>query len=128
MEISSKIKSYVILLTNIGWFHFLLLTPFFKTFSYECQIYVAEVLIIHFCNYYHQRLSSPCEYQSGIELGGVNLIQIWLQILIWVVLQIQLWSNLCLTWSHCGEGQLQSWIHIHLLPLESKLGVASSVV
>ena len=37
---------------------------FFWTFSHVCQKYVAEVLIIHFCNYYHQRFLSPYEYQS----------------------------------------------------------------
>ena len=36
----------------IGQFHFLLWTPFFFiNFSHVCQIYVAEVLIIHFYRY-----------------------------------------------------------------------------
>ena len=45
---------------------------FFVTFSCVCQIYVAEVLIIHFCNYYHLRFLSPYEYQSEVN-GGSTL-------------------------------------------------------
>ena len=37
------------LLTIIGQLHFLLFPPFFfSTFSHVCQIYLAEILIIHF--------------------------------------------------------------------------------
>ena len=39
---------YVLLLNISGQFNFLLWKLFFFTFSHICQIYVAEVLIIHF--------------------------------------------------------------------------------
>ena len=58
----------------------------FLAFSCICQIYVAEVLIIHFYNYYHLRFLSPYEYQSEVKFLRGQL-QIWIQlhIHIWVV-------------------------------------------
>ena len=43
---------------------------FFSTFSHVCLIYVAGVLIIHFCRYCHLRFLSPYEYQSEVNFWG----------------------------------------------------------
>ena len=44
----------------------------FFNFSHVCQIYVAEVLIIHFYRNCHLRFLSPYEYQSQVNFWGVN--------------------------------------------------------
>ena len=61
------------------------LNSIFKTFSRVCQIYVAEVLIIHFCIYYHLRFLSPYQYQSKVNFCVGGQLWIWIQIHIWVV-------------------------------------------
>ena len=67
-----KLNWYVFLFNIIGQFLFLLWTLFFFTFSCVCQIYVSEVLIIHFSDYYHLRFVSPYEYQIEVSFWGVN--------------------------------------------------------
>ena len=58
---------------------------FLYNFSHVCQIYVAEGLIMHFCNYYHLRFLSPYGYQSEVNFcAGQLQIHTWLQIHIWV--------------------------------------------
>ena len=44
----------------------------FLSFSCVCRIYVSEVLIMHFCNYYHLRFVSPYEYKIEVNFLGVN--------------------------------------------------------
>ena len=44
----------------------------FFALSHVCHIYIPEVLIIHFCNYYNLRFLSTYQYQSEIIFGGVN--------------------------------------------------------
>ena len=44
---------------------------FFFNFSGVWQIYVAEVLIIHICKYYHLAFLSPYEYQSEVNFRVV---------------------------------------------------------
>ena len=58
----------------------------FLSFSCVCQIYVAEVVIIHFFNHYHQKFLSPYDYQREVNFGG----QFW----IWIQLQIHVWVGL----------------------------------
>ena len=42
-------------------------------FSHVCQVYIAEVLVTHFCNYYHLRFLSPYEYKSEVNFGESTL-------------------------------------------------------
>ena len=104
--------------TIFGQFHYLPSTPFLFTFSCVCQIYVADVLIIHFCNYYHLRLLSPYEYQSEINFFGG---QLWIQIQFWfhicvVLLMVHsisgsspIYVSLYIMWGNCFEYQ-QSYV------------------
>ena len=45
---------------------------FLKTFSCICQIYVAEVLIIHFCNNYHLRFYHHMSTKVRSIFWGIN--------------------------------------------------------
>ena len=47
---------------------------FFLTFSHICQIYVAEVLIVHFSRYCHPSVISPYEHKSEVNFQGLNSI------------------------------------------------------
>ena len=71
LETSSKIK-LICVPTQYYWsIPFSAVNSIFlKTFSCVCQIYVAEVLIIHFSNYYLLRILSPYEYWSEVSFGG----------------------------------------------------------
>ena len=93
--------SYSLLLINsifcceLGLFNF-----------HVCQIDVVEVLIKHFCNYYHLRFLSPYEYQSEVNFGGQLQIQLWIHICVAPLkVPIHLWlqSHLCLTLDHGGD-------------------------
>ena len=93
LETSSKMKLICVPT------HYYLSIPFsavnsisFLIFSHACQIYVSEVLIIHFCRYCHLRLLSPWVW-SEVNIVG----QLHLQI------------------------NLHLWIHIHVLSFEGPL-------
>ena len=69
LEISSKIKLLCVP-THYHWsIPFSAVNSGFFNFSCVCQIYVAEVLIIHFLHDYHLWFLSP-EYQSEIDFCG----------------------------------------------------------
>ena len=83
LEISSKIK-LICVPTHYYWS-----IPFSAVNSILCKPfhmyvrYVAEVLIVHFWNYYHLRFLSPYEYQSEVNF---LLDQLW----IWIQLHIHI--------------------------------------
>ena len=104
------------LLTITGQFHFLLST-LILTFSHVCQIYIAVLLIIHFCNYYHLRDLSPYEYQSEVNFGGSTpdpYLCFNFLTLIKGPPQLQLWFHLCLTLGHWGQLWIQIQLQIHI--------------
>ena len=84
---------------------------FFLTFSCVCQIYVDEVLIICFSNYYLLRILSPYEYWSEVSFGGSTpdldpAPDPYLDCNFLTLIQgppcLQLQSHLCLTLDHVG--------------------------
>ena len=108
---------------------------FVLTFSGVCQIYVAQVLIYTFLQLlpsvvfitiwvpkwgqFFEEVNSRSGSRSifGLQLFELNLGS---------TPSLTLQSHLSLTLDHVVGDQL--WIPIHLLSLESKIGIASSVV
>ena len=83
-------------------------------FSHICQIYVVELLIIHFCRHCHLRFLSSYDYQSEVNFWGVNFISGYISSSnsIQPELIVQFQSHICLT---IGKGgQLHLWIHFQL--------------
>ena len=82
----------------------------FKTVSYVCWIYVAEVLIIHFCRYYHLRLYHAINTKVRSILGG----------------QLHLWIHICVL---PFEGPPHLWLQSHIcLTLDDVGGQMPSLV
>ena len=70
LETSSKMKLICVPTHYYCCIPFSAVNSIFLNFSHVCQIYVAGVLIIHFCRYCHLRCLSPYEYQSEVNFGG----------------------------------------------------------
>ena len=87
LEISSKIKLIYVPP------HYFWSIPFsavnsvlISTFPHVCQIYVTEVLFIHFCNYYHLKILPVYEFQNEVNFGWSQIqIHIQFQMHIWIV-------------------------------------------
>ena len=73
LETFSKIKLIWVPIQYYWSIPFPALNAGFFMFSCVCQIYVCEEQIIQFCNHYHLKFVSPCEYQIEINFWGSTL-------------------------------------------------------
>ena len=114
-EISSKMK-LICVHTHYYWsIPFSAVNSIFETFSHGYQIYISEVLIIHFCRYCHLRILSPYDTKlRSIFWGGqwFNSISgsIFVLYLLKGPLHFWLQCHICLILD--DGGQLHLWIHI----------------
>ena len=117
LETSSTIKLICVPPHNYGSSPFSAVNSVFLMFSCACQVYVAEVPIIHFCNYYHLMFyHHMCTNMRSIQEGFNSRSQsssrsIFCLYLFDINLASTPASVQCLTLCH-GGGKL--WIHIQL--------------
>ena len=101
---------------------------FLLTFSCVCQIYVADVLIIHFCNYYHLRFLSPYEYQSEGNLGSTLDQDPTPHPYLGCTLYLNLGSNLALALIPFMSHLSSLWLGVHSGPSSSPISVSPKLI
>ena len=73
LDTSSKIKLIFVPTHNYWSIPFSAVNSVFFHFSHVCQIYVAEVLIIHFLQILPSKVLSLYECQSEVNFGGLGV-------------------------------------------------------